>query len=74
MVEVLSVTFGVLKRLTGKKFPGNVRALRMFTEALLKPMLSEDNPKDIDELVNIIDTADEATRTVLLLAVDANHG
>ena len=52
LVEVLSAAFGgVLEMFTGKKFTENVRALRMLTEALLKPMLSEDDPKDMDELV-----------------------
>lgn len=37
IVEILSSAFGgVLKMLTGKKFPKNVRTLRMLVEDLLR--------------------------------------
>jgi hypothetical protein len=37
IVEVLSEAFGgILKMLIGKKFPDNVRALRMLTEEILR--------------------------------------
>ena len=38
--EVLSAMFaGVMKMLSGKQFPYNVRALRMFVEEVLRPIL-----------------------------------
>ena len=38
--EVLSVTFsGVAKMLSGKKYPHNVRALRLLVEELLRPIV-----------------------------------
>jgi hypothetical protein len=39
IVEILGTAFaGVMKMMTGKKFPGNIRAMRMLTEMLLQPI------------------------------------
>ena len=39
VVEVLREAFGgVLNMLTGKKYPDNVRALRMLVEELIRPL------------------------------------
>ena len=44
IVEILSVAFGgVLKMLSGKKFPQNVRALRMLVEELLRPLFGKNS-------------------------------
>ena len=40
IVEILSAAFDGVKMLTGKKFPHNIRALRMLVEELLKPVLT----------------------------------
>ena len=42
LYELLESTFaGVQKMMTGKHFPQNVRALRLVTEAFLRPILSK---------------------------------
>ena len=44
IVEVLSEAFGgVLKMLTGQKYPDNVRALRMLVEELIRPFFQTQN-------------------------------
>ena len=43
--EILSTTFGSIEKiLQGKKYPQNVRALRLLTEELLRPVLEKENP------------------------------
>ena len=42
--EILSTTFGSIdKMLQGKTYPQNVRALRLLTEELLRPVLEKHN-------------------------------
>ena len=50
IVEVLSEAFGgVLKILTGKKYPENVRALRMLVEEILRPLFDQNNLECMDD-------------------------
>ena len=52
IVEILSVAFGgVLKMLSGKKFPQNVRALRMLVEELLPPLFGKNSFHSMDDLI-----------------------
>ena len=67
LTEVLSAAFGgVLKMLSGKKFPESVRALRMLTECLLEPILTTESTADMDELHAILNRAASKTRTAHL--------
>ena len=51
IVEILSVAFGgVLKMLSGKKFPRNVRALRMLVEELLRPLFGKNSFHNMDDM------------------------
>jgi len=68
IVEVLNTTFaGVSKMLTGKKFPNNVRALRMLVEELLRPVF-EENPdlSTMEDLLRVLDDLSENSRTARL--------
>ena len=49
LLEILSVAFaGVPKMLSGKKFPQNVRALRMVAEEILREFVNDvDSPEDL---------------------------
>ena len=67
--EVLSAVFGgVAKILAGKKFPDNVRALRMLVEELLRPILisSNHNIKCMADLQEILDQLSQSSRTCKL--------
>ena len=56
IVEILSVAFGgVLKMLSGKKFPQNVRALRMLVEELLRPLFGKNSFHNMDDLIQELD-------------------
>ena len=67
LTEALSAAFGgVLKMLSGKKFPENVRALRMLTECLLEPILTTESTADMDELHAILNRAASKTWTAHL--------
>ena len=59
IVEVLSEAFGgALKMLTGKKYPDNVRALRMLVEKLIMPFFQTQNMLCMDDLQHALnDTA-----------------
>ncbi|KAK5930373.1 hypothetical protein CgunFtcFv8_026610 [Champsocephalus gunnari] len=58
IVEVLSSSFGgVLKMLIGKKFPENVRALRMLVEELFKPVFEKHELERMDDLMKILEDA-----------------
>ena len=47
LIDILKSAFGgVEKMLTGKKFPQNVRALRMVAEELLRPYLEKVRQQD----------------------------
>jgi hypothetical protein len=63
---ILTAAFGgVTKMLSGKKYPQNVRALRLFAEELLRPVFQEHEEIDsLTELLQILD--DLATQSHLL--------
>lgn len=67
IVEVLSEAFaGVSKMLTGKKYPDNVRALRMLVEELLRPFFMTQNMLCMDELQHALNDAASCSRTAKL--------
>ncbi|KAG1656584.1 hypothetical protein GQR58_023837 [Nymphon striatum] len=56
IVDVLSAAFGgVLKMLTGKKYPQNVRALRMLVEELLRPIFDNNELETMSGLQQVLD-------------------
>ena len=56
IVEILSVAFGgVLKMLSGKKFPKHVRALRVLVEELLRPLFGKNSFHNMDDLLQEVD-------------------
>ena len=60
IVEVLSVAFGgVLKMLNGKRFPENIRALRMLVEELLRPLFEKNEPNSMDDLQEALNQASQ---------------
>ena len=64
--EILSTAFGsVEKMLQGKKYPHNVRALRLLTEELLRPVFMKDNLhiSSMDELEKILNELSSHSRT-----------
>lgn len=64
IVEVLSEAFGgVLKMLTGKKYPNNVRALRMLVEELIRPLFQTRNMICMAELQQALDDTASHSRT-----------
>ena len=68
LVEVLNVTFaGASKMLAGRKFPNNVRALRMLVEGLLCPVF-KGNPglQTMDDLLHALDDLSSNSRTARL--------
>ena len=49
--EIMKSTFaGVPKMLTGKKFPQNIRALRLVVEELLRPLLLDQGVQSMAQL------------------------
>ena len=67
--KMLSTTFGsVDKMLQGKKYPQNVRALRLLTEELLRPVLEKENSviTNMDDLENRLDVLSSQSRTTQL--------
>ena len=67
IVEVLSEAFaGVLKMLTGKKYPDNVRALRMLVEELIRPLFQTRNMICMDELQQALNDTASHSRTAKL--------
>ena len=64
IVEILSVAFGgVLKMLSGKKFPQNVRALRMLVEELLRPLFGKNSFHNMDDLPQEVDAISVENKT-----------
>ena len=62
--EVLESTFaGVAKMLSGKKFPQNVRAMRLVVEELLRGIMRNENITSMDELLLCLDKAASASKT-----------
>ncbi len=67
IVEVLSVAFGgVLKMLSGKKYPDNVRALRMLVEEILRPVIAKHQITSMTELQHILHDVSLQSRTAKL--------
>ena len=67
--EILSSTFGsVDKMLQGKKFPQNIRAFRLLTEELLRPLFENSNVplNNENELENELDWLASESRTAKL--------
>ena len=67
IVEVLSEAFGgVLKMLTGKKYPDNVRALRMLVEERIRPFFQTQNMLCMDDLQHALNGTASHSRTAKL--------
>ena len=67
IVEILSVAFGgVLKMLSGKKFPQTVRALRMLVEELLRPLFGKNSFHNMDDLLQEVDAISVESKTLQL--------
>jgi hypothetical protein len=67
IVEILSPVFGgVLKMLSGKKFPQNVRALRMLVEELLRSIFTNHQLECMADLTDILDDLASQSRTTKL--------
>ena len=61
IVEILSVAFGgVLKMLSGKTFPQNVRALRMLVEELL---FGKNSFHNMDDMLQEVDAISVESKT-----------
>ena len=62
--DVLQVAFaGVGAMLAGKKFPHNIRALRMTVEELLSPLFSNEDISDFDSLMIYLENIASKSRT-----------
>ena len=67
MTEILSEAFaGVLKMLTGKTYPDNVRALRMLVEEIIRPLFPTQNLGCMADLLQALDDAASHSRTAKL--------
>jgi hypothetical protein len=62
--EILESTFaGVMKMLSGKKFPQNIRAMRIVLEELLRSTMSEGSITTMEELLARLDHAASTSNT-----------
>ena len=62
--EVLGTTFGsVEKMLSGKKYPQNVRALRLLVEELLRPVLESETITSMEDLEKELEQRSSQSRT-----------
>lgn len=62
--EIMENVFGgVKKMLSGKKFPQNVRALRLVVEELLRSVFESVTIKNYDHLISILDTLSLKSKT-----------
>ena len=67
IVEILSVAFGgVLKWLSGKKTPQNVRAFRMLVEELRRPVFAKHHLECMSDLLQVLDDNASQSRTTKL--------
>ena len=67
IVEILSVAFGgVLKMLSGMKYPQNVRAFRMLVEELLRPVFVKHHLECMSGLLQALDNTASQSRTTKL--------
>ena len=65
--EILGSVFGgVHKMLKGKKFPMNMRALRLLTELLLQDIVHNNHVTCYDDLISILDKLASSSRTTKL--------
>lgn len=64
LAEVLESTFaGVTKMLSGKKFPQNVRAMRLVVEELLRGVMANESIDSMEALLGRLDDAAAASKT-----------
>ena len=64
LAEIMESTFaGVNKMLSGKKFPQNVRAMRLVVEELLRGTMNDDNVTTMDELLSRLEKAASVSKT-----------
>ena len=62
--EILSASFGgVLRMLSGKKFPQNVRALRLLVEELLRPLFRNHDFRQMDDLLQQLEIISLKSKT-----------
>ena len=65
--DILSDVFGgVSKMLTGKKFPQNVRALRMLAEEVLRRIFEEHRLESKQDLMKVLEDRASRSKTVKL--------
>lgn len=65
--DILGVAFGSVEAmLSGKRFPQNVRALRMVVEELLRPIVSGHSIQDANDLMEILNGLCKKSRTCKL--------
>ena len=65
--DILKSTFaGVPKLLSGKKFPQNVRAIRIVTEELLRPIFNNQELHTMKELTDYLDSKSKNSNTTKL--------
>ena len=65
--EILSSAFsGVTKMMSGKKYPQNVRALRILVEELLRPKLLNAEDCTMAELIDYLMTLSKQSKTARL--------
>ena len=64
LAEIMESTFaGVNKMLSGKKFPQNVRAMRLVVEELLRGTMNDDNVTTMDGLLSRLEKAASVSKT-----------
>ena len=64
LCDVLCSTFaGVAKMLSGKKFPQNIRALRMVMEELLREIVNRADIKTIEDMLSYLDKVASKSKT-----------
>ena len=67
LAEIINEAFsGVAKMLSGKKFPQNVRALRIVAEELLRRIVQDNDMASLDELILFLDDVATRSRTAKL--------
>ena len=65
--EIMNAAFsGVAKMLNGKKFPQNVRALRLVVEELLRKIIHDSNVTSYEDLILVLDNLASNSRTAKL--------
>ncbi len=67
LAEILSVAFsGVRKMLTGRKYPQNVRALRLLVEKILRSVFDENDMESMEYIHRVLEAISEKSRTAKL--------